>query len=181
MKTQNEYEEKRIELFLKHDQQYISIVAALLASAGVIEEMRKDAEKELPENMTAREEALVKNFRRVIANCQCDLGNIAMKLIDIEVERRLAPQKSRKEVAINAGMANAERYTPIAEYALKLATTGRYRSRRNAAISIAGEVITFAKANGVTLSQTQAPTTIEGWLKDRGYTPSSSKHTRSSS
>jgi hypothetical protein len=79
------------------------------------------------------------------------------------------------EKAKKAKAAQAAKWEPIRQYAIGLANEGNYPSRRQAVLAIKDRVIEYAKTLGVSMKAQQAETTIAGWLKDLGYTPSASK------
>ncbi|MGK8202915.1 hypothetical protein ACRS8P_29165 [Burkholderia cenocepacia] len=91
-------------------------------------------------------------------------------------------QMASNKQAKMAQAAKDARLDPIRKRAVELAMQKAYPSRRNAAMSIKDEVIKFARATGSTIpTESQAVTTIDGWLKKAGYTPSAGKHGTSSS
>lgn len=69
-----------------------------------------------------------------------------------------------------AGKAKAARYKPLKDLARDLVTNGSYKSRRNAAISIAPKILEKGLNLNpkVVLSEEQSVQTITGWLKDMG-------------
>ncbi|MCP3654585.1 hypothetical protein [Herbaspirillum sp.] len=63
------------------------------------------------------------------------------------------------------------KYEPLREFAKELATAKKYRSRRNAALSIKEPVFNKAKKLGVYLSEQQAEKTLTSWLDDIQFPP----------
>jgi hypothetical protein len=58
------------------------------------------------------------------------------------------------------------KYEPLREFARKLATERKYRSKRSAALSIKDQVFKKANELGVSLSDSQAEKTLTRWLGD---------------
>jgi hypothetical protein len=81
-----------------------------------------------------------------------------------------AAQRYRTDTARKGAEANNARWFPVKKRACDLALAQPFPSRRNAAHSIAPAVIDFAKSRGLGLSASQAPKTIDGWLKEAGLT-----------
>ena len=71
-----------------------------------------------------------------------------------------------KRMASEGGKARDALYEPLREFAKKLAQEKNYKSKRNAAMSIAPHIIERSKQLGLNMSEAQAPITIAGWLKD---------------
>ncbi|WP_186247301.1 hypothetical protein [Burkholderia gladioli] len=92
-----------------------------------------------------------------------------------------AVQEILSERGRRGGEARDEKFDPIRQFALKLANDGAYPSRRQAVLAIKTQVVDHAISMGVKMSHQQSQTTIEGWLKDLGYTPSASKRGTSTS
>jgi hypothetical protein len=69
----------------------------------------------------------------------------------------------------NGARGRDARYEPLREQTKRLAQEGNFKSRRNAAMSIAPEIIKRSKELGLNMSEAQAPLTIAGWLKDMGF------------
>jgi hypothetical protein len=63
------------------------------------------------------------------------------------------------------------RYEPLREFARKLATEGKYRSKRSAALSIKEPVFNKAKELGIYLSEQQAEKTLTSWLDEIQFPP----------
>lgn len=100
------------------------------------------------------------------------IASIGMKISD-EIKRREAKKGAK---------AKDEKLEPVRRFALKLASCGNYPSRRQAVFAIKADVLDYARTlDGVSLSEQQAEKTIDGWLKDLGYTPSTSKQGTSAS
>ncbi|WP_087723365.1 hypothetical protein [Pandoraea sp. PE-S2T-3] len=88
---------------------------------------------------------------------------------------RISDEIKRRE-AQRGGEAKREKFAPVRQYALDLANRGSFPSRRQAVLAIKSGVLAFAKTlDGVSMSEQQAEKTIDGWLKDLGYTPSTGK------
>jgi hypothetical protein len=58
-----------------------------------------------------------------------------------------------------------QKYEPIRDYARELALKKYYPSKRQAALSIKGDILTKAKEHGLAMSEMQAERTITGWLE----------------
>lgn len=71
-------------------------------------------------------------------------------------------------LAIKGAKARNAKYQPLKDHAFNLVKNGKYKSRRNAAFSIAPEIIKLSKELRVPLSEQQAPITISGWLEENG-------------
>ncbi len=75
---------------------------------------------------------------------------------------------ARHQLAKKGGKGRGEKYKPLKELAAQLVNAGKFKSRRNAAKTIAPEIIAKSKELGFLLSKDQAETTITGWLKEMG-------------
>ena len=73
------------------------------------------------------------------------------------------------------GEARAAKYRAVGDYALQRANAGTYRSRRQAVKAIAPDVLSYAKKNGITLTEANLERSIDQWLTTRGYNPRASK------
>lgn len=94
------------------------------------------------------------------------LASISVKISD-EIKRRDAQK---------GASAKSQKLDPVREYAVQLANEKTYPSRRQAVLSIKDRVLIYANSlDGISMSSDQAFTTIDGWLKKAGYTPSASK------
>ncbi|MDE1714524.1 hypothetical protein PWG14_18640 (plasmid) [Chromobacterium amazonense] len=73
----------------------------------------------------------------------------------------------RKKMATLGGRGRSKKWTPVRDYAVRLAKQGKYRSRRHAAASIEAAVLEFAKSQGLSMTSDEANRriTIESWLK----------------
>lgn len=76
---------------------------------------------------------------------------------------------SINSVATAGGKGRDALYEPLRDLANKLAQEKNFKSRRNAAMSIAPQIINRSKELGLNMSEAQAPITISGWLKDKGF------------
>lgn len=76
--------------------------------------------------------------------------------------------KAKKSFASLGGLGKKEKYKPLKEFVLQKVNSRHFPSRRNAAITLAPEVIQKARALGIGLSEHQAPITIASWLKEYG-------------
>ncbi|HDR9236404.1 hypothetical protein [Burkholderia vietnamiensis] len=86
------------------------------------------------------------------------------------------------QLARKGAAARKERLDPVRQFALQLANAGSYRSRRQAVLAIKDRVVSHARSLlNISMSEQQAEKTIDGWLKDLGYTPSSGKQGMSAS
>ncbi|BET09405.1 hypothetical protein [Pandoraea sputorum] len=93
---------------------------------------------------------------------------------------RISDEIKRRE-AQRGGEAKREKFAPVRQHALELANCGSFPSRRQAVLAIKSAVLAFATTiDGISMSEQQAEKTIDGWLKDLGYTPSTGKQGRSS-
>lgn len=74
------------------------------------------------------------------------------------------------EMARKGGQARGATYQGLKDIAIQLASEGNFKSRRNAAITIAPKLIELSKRNShlPRLSQDQAVTTVKDWLKEAG-------------
>ncbi|CAG4908291.1 hypothetical protein [Paraburkholderia saeva] len=100
------------------------------------------------------------------------LTAIGLKISD-EIKRR----ESKKGAA-----AKSEKLAPVRQFALSLANDGNYPSRRQAVLAIKCRVLEYVRSlEGISMSEHQAETTIDGWLKNLGYTPSAGKQGMSAS
>ncbi|WNC88819.1 hypothetical protein RI103_14035 [Paraburkholderia sp. FT54] len=87
-----------------------------------------------------------------------------------------------RQFALKGAAAKKEKREPVRRYALQLANEGNHRSRRQAVLAIKDLVIAYATTiPGASMSAQQAEKTIDGWLRDMGYTPSASKQGTSAS
>lgn len=82
---------------------------------------------------------------------------------------RISDEIARRK-AIDAANARGKKYDAIAEEARRLARdmvpqSGQWQSRAQAVRSIQEAVLAFAKSREIVLSELQAPTTIDGYLK----------------
>lgn len=86
--------------------------------------------------------------------------------------RGLESAGGQKSISIIAALGGKKRdalYEPLRELAKDLVRNKNYKSRRNAAMSIAPEIIKRSKELGLNMSEAQAPITISDWLKDMGF------------
>ncbi|NUA28662.1 hypothetical protein [Cupriavidus basilensis] len=87
-----------------------------------------------------------------------------------------APSKVKRVLAQKGAKAKNAKLEPVKALAVKLASEKPYPSRRQAMLSIKAAVVDYANSlDGVSMSATQAEKTIDGWLKNAGFTPSASK------
>lgn len=77
-------------------------------------------------------------------------------------------EASKKWLASRGGQAKKELYRPLINFVIEKVNAKKYKSRRNAALCIAPEVLEKAKELGIPLSEQQAPLTIMSWLKREG-------------
>jgi hypothetical protein len=70
--------------------------------------------------------------------------------------------------AKKGAIAKKAKYQPLKDLAKQLVNSRNYKSRRNAAKTIAPEIITESKKLGIDLSPDQAEITITNWLKEMG-------------
>lgn len=101
-----------------------------------------------------------------LAQREKDLDNIPgpEKLAELMKQHRADQGRS-------GGKARADKYNPFRLKAQQLAkekvpASGSWRSRRQAILAISKEVVEFSKQTDTPLSETQAHTTIDGWLKN---------------
>ncbi|MDR5778782.1 hypothetical protein QCE63_04965 [Caballeronia sp. LZ065] len=77
---------------------------------------------------------------------------------------------------VKGGAAIKARGQLVGDHAYRLAKSGNYTSRADAVRKIKLDVMLFAREQcGWTMSELQAPDTIDGYLKQRGYTPKASQ------
>ncbi|WP_159086689.1 hypothetical protein [Burkholderia sp. NRF60-BP8] len=105
------------------------------------------------------------------------------------IGERISEELARRK-ASSGGRTRAEKYAVVSEEAQRLArdrvpTSGKWPSRAQAVRAILDDVQKCAEANNARLTDTQAPETIDGWLKSmpdaetlfaRRYPPSTGKH-----
>ena len=77
--------------------------------------------------------------------------------------RSYEPSLARK-----GGIAKSKKYDPLKKLVSDLVAKRKWPSRRNAAMTIAHEVIAASRQMNVPLSEMQAEVTIYGWLKEMG-------------
>lgn len=75
-----------------------------------------------------------------------------------------AIEKAHATKASNGASKRNEKYEPLRLFARELAASGKYQSKRNAALSIRGLILSKAKELKVNLSEDQAERTITKWL-----------------
>ncbi|MBU9196000.1 hypothetical protein KTD33_15855 [Burkholderia gladioli] len=107
-----------------------------------------------------------------------DGDQLSKRIADLSL--RVADELKRREAKKGAATKD-EKFDPIRKFALNLANDGSYPSRRQAVLAIKEQVLTYANSLGVSMSVQQSDKTIDGWLKDLGYTPSASKRGTSTS
>lgn len=83
-------------------------------------------------------------------------------------EQNRTEKQIRREIAFKGGMAKKAKYKPLKELAEKLVNAKNFKSRRNAAKTIAPEIVTESEKLGIALSKDQAEITIYKWLKEMG-------------
>lgn len=71
-------------------------------------------------------------------------------------------------LARKGAQARSGRYQPLRDKAIELANAKKFKSRRQAAISIAPEITELSKQLGIGLSEQQAEITITRWLQEQG-------------
>lgn len=71
------------------------------------------------------------------------------------------------------GDGKANTYDPLRHrvraFAEELKSNGKWKSRRNTAMTIAPEIVEMSMKLGLNMSEQQAPITIDGWLKKMGF------------
>ncbi|MGZ7175994.1 hypothetical protein ACXKTX_20455 [Burkholderia gladioli] len=107
-----------------------------------------------------------------------DGDDLSRRVADLSL--RIVSEIKRRE-AKKGAEAKDEKFEPIRQFALNLAESGAYPSRRQAVLAIKEQVLTYATSLGVSMSVQQSDKTIDGWLKDLGYTPSAGKRGTSTS
>lgn len=108
------------------------------------------------------------------------IGAASVRSID-EIES-LALQDGKQYAPKKGAEAKKAKLAPVRKRALELAKEGVYPSRRQAVLAIKGAILEYAKSiEGISMSADQAEKTIDGWLKEGGYTPSASKRGMSAS
>jgi hypothetical protein len=81
----------------------------------------------------------------------------------------LAGIKSQKIIQAKKGaIAKRAKYEPLKELAKKLVDEKNFKSRRQAAMIIAPQIIAESEKLNMSLSKTQAEITIASWLKEMG-------------
>lgn len=75
---------------------------------------------------------------------------------------------AKKSLASSGGIARRNKYQPLKDFVLEKVKLKNYPSRRNAALSLAPEVINKARELNIGLSAQQAEITITNWLKQYG-------------
>jgi hypothetical protein len=185
VKSNEEYVAYYNALVSEFEKQSVQWLAQRFASNIIEQEINKDVQAEYAPQLEAvnkaADEAVRDQYDSMIEKAVNAHKNMTDKAILLSVELRTAEANARRAVAKKASSAKDAKLDPIRDLAFSLANKGRYRSLRSAALSIANEVLAFARARGVPLSEAQAETTIGGWLKDKGYTPSPSKRGTSAS
>lgn len=91
-----------------------------------------------------------------------------------------AMSESAKEKNRYGGKARSAKYDPMRNLVEDLAQQHSYQSRRNAAIRMKPAVLKLAEELGVPMSEDQAVSTIQGWLRERGISFASKRATPSS-
>jgi hypothetical protein len=90
-------------------------------------------------------------------------------------------QMAETENAKRRKAAQDTKWDQVRQFAFEQATQANYKSRRQAVIAIKDQVLKKASDVGLKMSSERADKTIDGWLSDRGYNPSASKRSTSSS
>jgi len=90
-------------------------------------------------------------------------------------------QMAETENAKRRKAAQDTKWDQVRQFAFERATQANYKSRRQAVIAIKDQVLKKASDVGLKMSSDRADKTIDGWLSDRGYNPSASKRSTSSS
>lgn len=103
-----------------------------------------------------------------------DGDQLSKRIADLSL--RVADELKRRD-AKKGKQAQDAKWEPVRDFAWKLANNKNYPSRRQAVLAVKNEVIDYARTLGLVMSLTQAETTIDGWLKERGFvsTPSAGK------
>ena len=104
------------------------------------------------------------------------LGNWAIGFVD-----GLPGEKSDPSVCVSCqikqhvsaigksgGAAKAAKYQPLKDRAIELVNARKWKSRRNAAITVLPEILALARKLNIGLAKDQAQITITGWLKEAG-------------
>jgi hypothetical protein len=92
------------------------------------------------------------------------LLDILVKRLDAHVAK--LEQLETKSLARKGAKSRSENYEPLRMMARDLVSARSFKSRRNAAKTIAPDIIAEGKKIGVVLSEDQAELTISKWLKD---------------
>lgn len=114
------------------------------------------------DGLTVENEQTSKLIRGVLKSVFGSENELKKGLVGLAVKRSKSLEASKK------ARKRSEKYDPLRNLAKNLVETGKYKSRRNAAIKIAPKIIEEGKKIGVILSERQAELTIAGWLKDEG-------------
>lgn len=77
-------------------------------------------------------------------------------------------EDSFKILASLGGQAKRDTYKPLIDFVTDRVKSRKYPSRRNAALSLAPEVLQLSKQLNISLSEQQAHLTIASWLKRAG-------------
>lgn len=123
-------------------------------------QMCDTAEKAIQSNELLRDSTkILRNHKESLENDMLGLKDFSFKKIEEITKAALSNNAKIANKAKNA------KYDELKKFVFDLVKAKKYKSRRNAALSIKPQLLDFSTA----LSEAQAESTITGWLKDEDY------------